>query len=331
MKAKSRTTGRTQLRVLSLVDLKLAPHALEPLRAVAKVDHWPANRPRLLEQIERYDALFANTNVLVDAAVIARARRLRVVATPSTGTDHIDKTALAKRGIALLSLAREYDLLDQFTATAECAWGLLLACTRQIPAGFAAVRRGDWARERFTGRQLSQKTLGVVGVGRLGKMVVEYGKAFRMRVLGCDPRPFRIAGVRRVDFNTLLAQSDVISIHVHLADQTRGLFSRRQFARMKPGVVLINTSRGAIVGEAALLDALQSGKVAAAGLDVIDGEWMKDITRHPLVRYAQTHDNLVITPHIGGATVESIAGARIFMARKLADFLASQRLRSLQS
>ena len=255
--------------------------------------------------------------------VIDRARRLRVVAGPSTGTDHFDVKLLAERGIELLTLTREYDLLDTFTATAECAWGLLLACLRTIPKGLEEVRRGNWAREQLIGRQLSGRTLGVLGVGRLGKMVVEYGKAFRMEVLGCDLKPVSIPGVRQVDFDTLLSESDVISIHIHLDDSTAGLISREAFAKMKDGVVLINTSRGAIIDEEAFLEALESGKVGAAGIDVIHGEWMEDITKHPLVQYTQTHDNLVISPHIGGSTVESIAGARRFMAKKLADYLST--------
>ena len=307
-----------------MIDLRLETGALAPLRKVARVDHLPADRATLLKRIGDYDAFLGNADLKFDQPVIQRAQRLKVVASPSTGTDHLDVKALEKRGVALLSLTREYALLDTFTATAECAWGLLIACVRQLPAAFETVRRGDWARERFTGRQLSGKTLGVLGIGRLGKMTVEYGKAFRMRVLGCDPKPIRIAGVEQVDFDALLAQSDVISIHVHLRDDTRGLFSRKAFAKMKRDVVIVNTSRGAIIDEAAFLAALKSGKVAAGGLDVIDGEWMKDITQHPLVQYAQSHDNLVISPHIGGATVESIAGARIFMAKKLADYIAEQ-------
>jgi phosphoglycerate dehydrogenase-like enzyme len=119
-----------------------------------------------------------------------------------------------------------------------------------------------------------------------------------------------------------LAQSDVISLHVHLTDQTRGMISRRAFARMKPGAVLINTSRGGLIDEKAFLTALKSGRLGAAGVDVIEGEWMKDIGRHPLIRYARRHDNLIITPHIASATVESMAGGRIFMAQKLADYLS---------
>ena len=312
-------------KVLCTVDLKLAPDALEPLHEIAETCCMVPRRAAVLEAIGEFDACIVGADLLFDKEMIGRAGKLKVLATPSTGTDHIDKEALAARNIKLLAITTEYELLDSFTATAECAWGLLISCIRRISAGFDELKRGRWAREVFTGTQLSGKTLGVIGVGRLGRMVVEYGKAFRMRVLGCDIKDLNIPGVEQVSFETLLAESDVISLHVHLNNETRGMISKEAFEKMKSGVVLVNTSRGGLIDEAAFLEALESGKVAAAGLDVIDGEWMDDISSHPLVRYAKAHDNLVITPHVGGATVESIVGARVFIAQKLADYLADMK------
>jgi len=189
------------------------------------------------------------------------------------------------------------------------------------------VLAGHWRSERFCGIQLSRKTLGILGYGRLGKMSGEFGKAFRMRVLACDLQPIQdgthtsTEGIEQVDFDTLLRESDAITIHVHLTPENYHLISTDQFAKMKDGVFLINTSRGDIIDEQALLAALESGKVAAAGLDVIHDEWREDSRESPLVQYALEHDNLIITPHIGGCTHTSIADARIFAARKLADFL----------
>ena len=311
-----------KMNVLCTLDLKLAPDALAPLKSIADVDHVMADRRQLLQIVGNYDACLIGADVVFDREVLERGRRLKVIASPSTGTDHIDSEFAKRRGIELLVLTIEYDLLDTFSATAECAWGLLIACMRHIPSALQAVREHEWARETFIGRQLSGKTLGVLGVGRLGKMVVEYGKAFRMRVLGCDTKKLHIPGVQQVDFHRLLRESDVISIHLHLSAETRGMLSTREFGEMKDGVIVVNTSRGAIIDENALLMSLESGKVSAAGLDVIDGEWMADIGKHPVVQYVETHDNLLITPHIGGATVESIRDARIFMAKKLTDFLA---------
>jgi len=297
---------------------------MAPVEALAEVDYRPDKRETLLAHVGAYDACYCGMKARFDREVIERAGRLKVVATSSTGTDHIDVQALRERGIDLLALTHEYEVLDTFTATAEGAWALLLACLRRVPAALDAVRGGNWARWwGFVSFQLSGKTLGVIGVGRLGKMVVEYGKAFRMRVLGCDPVEFSIPGVRRVDLDTLLRESDVILLHVHLDERTRGMLSREAFRKMKGGVVIVNTSRGALIDEDALLEGLLSGKVYAAGLDVIEGEWMEDIGGHPLVRYCRSHDNLVITPHTASATVESIAGGRIHAARMLADYLAA--------
>ncbi|MGH7003865.1 MAG: 2-hydroxyacid dehydrogenase, partial [Alphaproteobacteria bacterium] len=211
-------------------------------------------------------------------------------------------------------------------ATAELAFGLVLALDRRLKPAFAAADRGDWARERFTGFQLFGKTLGVLGLGRLGGISVRIGQGFGMRVIAHDVRPVSMAGVEMVDLVTLLSRADVLTIHVHLTPETEGLVDAAALARMKRSAILINTSRGRIVDEAALADALRRGIIAGAGLDVIDGEWLSDEERmrHPLVVHARNHDNLVISPHIGGATVESIYGARVFMARKVADWLLSQ-------
>jgi D-3-phosphoglycerate dehydrogenase len=236
--------------------------------------------------------------------------------------DHLDLEAMCRRQIALISLKGDTEFLDQVTATAEMAWCLLLAVVRRLPWACEAARRGSWARDQFRGHQLSGKTLGILGYGRLGRMVAEYGKAFRMQVLACDVRPVDLApDVQQVDFDRLLAESNVLSIHIHLTPENRGLLNAAAFARMKPGAVLINTSRGAIVDESALLTALQCGHLLGAGLDVIDGEWREDLNSHALVQHANTHDNLVLAPHIGGITYESQRLAYTHTAEKLAAYL----------
>lgn len=313
-------------KILCNVDLKLKQDSLRVLEEIADVDYIESRRDILLERIEHYDVYFASAAVQTDAEVLERASRLKVIATPSTGTDHIDRDIAKQKGIDVLDIAKDYDLLNTFTATAEMAWGLLLACIRKLPWAFEEAKKGNWARQKFTGCQLSGKTLGILGYGRLGRMMAEFGKAFQMKVIACDIRNFEAPGVEQVDFNTLLANSDILSIHIHLTKESRGLISYEAFEKMKHGVVIINTSRGAIIDEKALLEALESGKVMAAGLDLICGEWDKDLASHPLIQYARTHNNLIITPHIAGATVESIIGARVFMAQKLA-FYIKERMR----
>jgi D-3-phosphoglycerate dehydrogenase len=309
-------------RVLNMADVSEIPDALDSLRQVAEVVSFPIDRQVLCEQIGQFDAYFATLAVRLDREVLQGADRLRAVATPSTGLDHLDLDVLRQRNIAVISLKDDTAFLDRITATAEMAWCLMLAVMRRLPWAFDAARQGHWARDEFRGRQISGKTLGILGYGRLGRMVADYGRAFRMRVLACDARPVRPApGVELVDFADLLAESEVLSIHIHLTEENRKLINAEAFARMKPNAVLINTSRGAIVDEGALLAALESGRLAGAGLDVIEGEWRDDLDRHPLIAYANSHQNLVISPHLGGVTVESQRMAYARAAHHLAAYL----------
>ena len=313
-------------RIVNTLDLSGAPEAVAALESAGRLISLPAERAPLLAAMAEADAYMASASVRVDHEFLEHAPRLKVIGSPSTGTDHMDLAAIRARGITLFDIARERDLLDGFTATSELAFGLLLALIRKLPAALADARDGVWARERYTGFQLHGKTLGVLGLGRLGTISARIGLGFAMRVIAYDIGEVAVTGVERVDFETLLRESDVLTIHTHLSPETERLIGGAAFARMKPGAILINTSRGRIVDEAALLEALRTGRLGGAGLDVIDGEWLSeaDLRAHPLVAYARAHDNLLISPHIGGATVESIHGARVFMAQKLAEFIRAQ-------
>lgn len=306
-----------------MVDLSMAPEAVESLRSAGDLDHREPDQDVLKEIIGDYDALWSHIDLQVSREVLDRAGRLRVINTASTGTNHIDKEAAAEKDIRILSITRDDALLDTFTATAECAWMLMLACHRHLRGAVNHVLEGGWELGAYTGQQLSEKTLGVLGVGRLGKMTVEYGKAFRMRVLGCDHVPFDIDGVERVDFETMIAESDAISLHIHLLPENVGLFNEQVFAKMKDGAILINTSRGDVIEEQALLAALENGKLGGFGADVIHDEWRADMRESPVVQYAADHENVVITPHMGGATDKSIRDARVFSAQKLAHYLTT--------
>ncbi len=308
-------------RVLNTLRFDGCPEALSVFDGLATVDTLPWDYDAVLGAIGGYDAYLASTSVPIDAVIIARAKRLRVIGSPATGTDHLDLAAIRAAGIACFDIAKEFDLLRSFTATSELTFALLLGLNRNLCAATAAALAGDWARERFTGFQLFGKTLGILGLGRLGTISARIGRGFGMRVIAHDIRDVRLPDVEMVDFDTLFRLSDALTIHVHLRPETRHIVNERALSLMKPSAILLNTSRGGLIDEAALLTALREKKIAGAGLDVIDGEWMEKIAEHPLVVYARNHDNLLICPHIGGATHESINGARIFMARKVADFL----------
>lgn len=315
-------------KILCLSEVAHCPHVLDPLREVAEVCVRPARQDILLAEIVNYDAYFAGLCVRVDREVLDKTGKLRVIATPSTGLDHIDLEAAAEHNVAVLSLKNDREFLDGVTATAELAWGLLLACVRKVPSSFGAACNGEWARDRFRGHQLSGKTFGILGYGRLGAMVAEYAKAFRMRVLAHDIREQVTEGVAFVDKETLFRESDVVSVHVHLTKETIGLVGQREFEWMKDEAILVNTSRGAVIDEKVLLNALESGRLGGAGVDVIHGEWSENLADHPLIRYARNHDNLIITPHVGGVTYESQAMAFRHTAEKLSAFLIGSHGRS---
>jgi D-3-phosphoglycerate dehydrogenase len=212
------------------------------------------------------------------------------------------------------SLFDSPEVIRNLTPAAELTWALVLACARRLPAAVAHVRDGGWDREQFPGPMLNNRQLGLIGCGRIGGWMSRYAQAFGMRVVGFDPHRAEFpAGVTQVPLAQLMETSDVVSVHVPLNAETRGLVSADLLARIKPGAIFINTSRGPIADEAALLDGLHSGRISAAGLDVLDGE--PAIAGHPLLAYARAHDNLLITPHCGGFSPDAVAVVSAHAAR----------------
>ena len=310
--------------VVCAADLSCLPEVRKMIEKVFQVQYIKPESQVLAEALVDADAYYAALQVCITGEMMRNARRLKVITTPSTGMDHIDLKTAEEIGIEVLSLKDDRELLDKITATAELTWALLLACMRKMPSASAAARNGIWGRDMFRGHQIAYKTFGILGCGRLGTIVAEYAKAFKMRVIACDKLSIKLSDVEQVSFDELLEQSDVLSIHIHLTEENTGLIDKHVFEKMKDGSVLINTSRGAIIDEEALLEALQSGKLMAAGLDVIHGEWMEDISKHHLIEYMQEHDNLIITPHVGGVTYESQQMAFEAAAKKLVDYLTKE-------
>jgi len=269
-----------------------------------------------------YEALFVRIGAAVNREVLDAAPKLRFVITPTTGLDHIDVALAESRGIRVLSLRGETAFLENVHSTAEHTWALLLGLIRRLPAAHSDVLAGRWRRQPFVGSELHGKTLGVIGCGRLGRKIVGFGAAFGMDVLAFDEDAAAIARTtaRAVGIDELLAASSIVSLHLSLTPETHRFVSRERIARMRPGTIFINTARGEIVDEAALLDALKSGHLAGAALDVVDGDasWTEahPLEAHPLVAYARANPNLLLTPHIGGYARESIDRTRRFVAER---------------
>ena len=315
----------TEPHVLCFWDVEIDPSVLDALRVVSHVDVRPPSREFLLNNIGKYDVYLAALSVRIDEEIAACAGTgfTRLIYTPSTGLDHLDLDAIARHGIEVRSIKTEFELLDSITATAELALALMLAVARKIPSAAQAALRGQWARDEFRGTQLSGKTLGVLGVGRLGSMLVDFARGLRMNVIGCDPAPrHRIPDLEYLPYEEMAPHCDVLSIHIHLTPENERFLNASRLNMLKKGTILINTSRGRIIDESALLDALASGRIAGAGLDVIDGEWRDDLEDHQLIRYAQRHNNVIIVPHIGGVTLESQTAALRFVAERVAEIIS---------
>lgn len=290
-----------------------SPQALGQLRQHAEVIAADLDRAGLLAAVPVADVLWVRLRSRIDDEVLEAASRLRILVTNTTGLDHIDLEAARRRGVRVVSLRGEEEFLKSIRATAELTLALVLALVRRLPAATAHVTAGGWDRYRFKGHDLFGQTAGVVGLGRLGRIVAGYFQAMGMQVLATTLEPEAVPGVRLVPLEELLGRADVVSVHVDLNPGTRRLFGRREFALMKPGAWFVNTSRGEVVDEPALLDALERSALAGAALDVLTGEPWTDLTGHPLVRYAAAHDNLLLTPHIGGYTVESLARTELHL------------------
>jgi D-3-phosphoglycerate dehydrogenase len=298
-----------------------APEALAIYRRLGEVKLGLEDGARLCEEAREAEALVVRLGFTIDAPLIRAAPSLRAVVSPTTGLDHLDLEALGAAGIEVISLRGETAFLRSIAATGELTWALVLAVHRRLVAAAADVRGGRWRRDPFRGRDLRGKTLGVLGVGRVGEMVAGYGRAFGMEVLGHDVRPFDAAFAEPVGWDALFARADVLSVHLPLDASTRGAVGAREIGMMKPGAVLVNTARGAIVDEAAVARALEAGHLGGAGLDVLAGEpaLQREGLReaHPLGRLLG-HPGLVITPHIGGASEDAMRATEIFCARRLA-------------
>jgi D-3-phosphoglycerate dehydrogenase len=310
-------------RILIAEPLDFSPEAVRLLETSAEVTLAPTDRAGLAAALAQYDVVWFRLAHKIDRELLSGPLRCRILAVPVTGLDHIDLEACAQLGVRVVSLRGETSFLEQVRGTAELTIALALALLRRVPAAAGHARDGGWNRDLFRGRELFGHTAGLVGVGRLGRIVAGYFRAFGMDVLGYDPRDdFPHDAARRVDsLAELAARSEVVSLHVGYTPETRHLIGRRELAAMRPQAVLVNTSRGGIVDEAALAEAIETGAIGGAALDVLDGE--PDTREHPLVKLAQKTDRLLIVPHIGGNTRESFEKTEIFLAGRVLEALAA--------
>ncbi|RNF77673.1 phosphoglycerate dehydrogenase [Streptomyces botrytidirepellens] len=275
-----------------------------------------ADRTELLHAIADVDAILVRSATKVDAEAIAAAKKLKVVARAGVGLDNVDVPAATKAGVMVVNAPT-----SNIVTAAELACGLLIATARNIPQANTALKNGEWKRSRYTGVELTGKTLGVVGLGRIGVLVAQRMSAFDMKVVAYDPyvQPARAAqlGVKLLSLDELLEVSDFITVHLPKTPETVGLIGDEALHKVKREVRIVNAARGGIVDEQALASALKEGRVAAAGLDVFAQE---PCTDSPLFEF----DNVVATPHLGASTDEAQEKAGIAVATSVRLALAGE-------
>ncbi|MBL1087598.1 phosphoglycerate dehydrogenase [Streptomyces actinomycinicus] len=274
------------------------------------------DRAALLEALPEADAVLVRSATRMDAEAIAAGTRLKVIGRAGVGLDNVDVPAATRAGVMVVNAPTA-----NVVSAAELTVGLLLAVARNIPQAGAALREGHWQRSRFTGVELSGKTLGIIGLGRIGTLVAQRMRHFDMRLLAYDPyvQPGHAArtGVHMTGLDELLAESDFLTVHLPRMAETAGLIGFEALQRVKPGVRLVNAARGGIVDEAELYAALKEGRVAGAALDVFAAE---PCTDSPLLEL----DNVIATPHLGAGTTEAQARAGVAVAQSVRQALAGR-------
>jgi D-3-phosphoglycerate dehydrogenase len=292
----------------------IAQDGVEALKRHTEVDvRLGLSRDELLDLVGDYDGLVVRSETKVTADVIAAGRRLQVIGRAGVGVDNIDVEAATARGIVVVNAPSGNTI-----AVAEHTLGLIIAAARNITLAAGALREGRWERAKYIGVEIRGKTLGVLGLGRIGTEVARRAQSFEMRIIGHDPwvsqeHADRI-GAQLVDFDTVLSESDFLTIHTPATAQTEGLIGSKQLERMKPTAWIVNCARGGIVDEAALLSALDAGTIAGAALDVYSQEPAGD---NPLVR----HPKVLGTPHLAASTQEAQVNVAMEVVEQIVDVL----------
>jgi D-3-phosphoglycerate dehydrogenase len=293
-----------------LVADKIHDDGIKMLEQIGEVDvKTELTSNQLLDEIKGYDVLVVRSATKVTKEVIDSGENLRIIARAGVGLDTIDVQAANTRGIKLINAPEAPTI-----AVAELVIGMMISWARHLPRADKSMKQSKWEKAQLMGSELKGKTLGVIGTGRIGQAVGYRAKAFLMNILAYDVGQnaefARETGARYVNLEELLRKSDFVSLHVPATLQTRHMIGWREFELMKPSAVLINTSRGEVIDEEALVNALQKGKIAGACLDVYEHEPPKD---SPLLKLP----NVVLTPHIGASTVEAQREAALIIAEKI--------------
>ena len=294
------------MKILCITPIKHIDGVYKKLQSYGELIYEPKidkdELKNLLNQTNA-DYLFTNPNkqnFILDEEVL-KDSNVKVINTVSTGLNHIDIDYCKENNIDVWSLKEDYELINDLPSTSELAFGLMMSLLRFIPTSFHSVKDGNWDYEPYVGHQIKGKTIGVIGYGRLGKIMCDLFYGWGVKLLASDPYE-RITTAKGTPRLELLEKSDVVFLHTHVTDETRGMVDYEFLSQMKQGSYLINTARGELVDEDAIIESIQVGHLKGYGTDVIKDEF-GDIKNSKLVEFSKSN-NVLITPHIGGMTIE---------------------------
>ena len=308
-------------KILCITPIKHLEGVFEKLLEFGEVEYQPnITKPALKFYLSTnsVDWIFTNPNkqnFILDEDVL-NGSNVKGINTASTGLNHIDLDYCEQNNIEVVSHKNDLELINDLPSTSELAFGLMMSLMRNIPKSFHSVKDGNWDYEPYVGHQIKGKTIGIIGYGRLGKIMCDLFYGWGVKLLATDPYE-RITTARGVSLSELLEKSDVVFLHTHVSDDTRGMVDEEFLSYMKEGSYLINTARGELVDEEAIIESIKCGHLKGYGTDVIKDEF-GDIQSSKLIEFSMNpNNNVVITPHIGGMTIEGQTKAYHWAVNKL--------------
>jgi D-3-phosphoglycerate dehydrogenase len=307
-----------------LVTDEISPEGLQPLLDDPRIEldvRLGLPVAELHRLVGGYEAIITRSGTRVDPPLLDHARSLRIIARAGVGIDNVDVEYASNKGIIVVNAP-----FGNVNSAAEHTMAILLSLCRNVTAANASLKGGEWKRAPFTGYELKGKTVGIVGLGKVGGRVATRCKAFEAEVIACDPyiaeKRGEDLGVRLVPLDDIVRYADIITVHTPLNDETRGMITAEHFARMKDGVIVVNCARGGIIDEAAMLAALESGKAAGAAFDV----WSEEPPQTEVLKKLIAHPRMVVTPHLGANTFEAQKNVAVDVSREIINYLDGRPL-----
>lgn len=307
------------LKILCPEPESFSKEGLEFASKIFKLTAKPMNQKLFESNLKYFDGALIRFNTKISKKLLSKNKNLKFIISPTTGLDHIDIEFCKKFKIKVFHLKNNKNFLKQLPGTAELTFALLLSLLRKIPTAFESVKNGNWETGPYRGLELSNKTIGIIGFGRLGKMVAKIALSFNMKVIFFDPFKKSVSKkIKKIsNLNELLKNVDILSLHLHLNENTHHLIGEYELSLLKKESVIINTSRGSIIDNLALLKCLEQSKIMGAALDVLEDETaIIQKNKNPLIEYSKNNNNLIITPHLGGSTYESVKKSDYYILNK---------------